>query len=160
MDYVEKFLVYLKEEKNYSDLTILNYRRDLFEFYEISKEIDLILIDKSHIRFYLKELFSRNNKSSTVSRKISSLKSFYKYMKDLGYVQVNPVSSIRYPKRERSLPKFVQYNDLEDMINISKSGYFGDRNNLIIELMYSTGVRVSELVNIKLNDIEIGRAHV
>ena len=70
-------------------------------------------------------------------------------------IEINPMSNIKYPKKEKNLPKFVQYNELEEILEISKSGNYGIRNNLIIELMYSTGVRVSELINIKLNDIDM-----
>ncbi len=153
MNYIDEFLTYLENEKNYSELTIVNYRKDLMEFLSFAKT-DLVLVSKDNIRLYLKTLFDHDNKSSTVSRKISSLKSFYKYMKEKGYIKINPMSSIRYPKREKGLPKFVQYNELEDMLEVSKNGELGERNNLIIELMYSTGVRVSELVNIKLSDID------
>lgn len=154
MDYIERFLKYLKDEKNYSELTIINYKKDLIEFYNFTMSKNLTKITREDIKEYLKELFNNKNKSSTVSRKISSLKSFYKYMKENGYININPASGIKYPKKEKSLPKFVQYNELEEMINISKLGDFGERNNLIIELMYNTGVRVSELVNIKINDID------
>lgn len=153
MKYIIEFLTYLENEKNYSNLTIINYRKDLLEFLDFVK-CDLLTISKDDIRKYLNMLFTHNNKGTTVSRKISSLKSFYKYLKEKKIIDINPVSSIRYPKREKSLPKFVQYNELENMITISKNGELGSRNNLIIELMYSTGVRVSELVNIKLSDID------
>ena len=154
MDYIDKFLENLYQEKNYSDLTILSYRKDLTEFNTFIMEKDLSKVTRDDIKIYLKELFVNNNKSTTVSRKISSLKSFYKFMKEKDYIKINPVSSIKYPKREKVLPKFVQYNELEEMLEVSKLGDFGERNNLIIELMYNTGVRVSELVNIKMNDID------
>jgi len=154
MDYIDKFLENLYQEKNYSDLTILSYRKDLTEFNTFIMEKDLSKVTRDDIKIYLKELFVNNNKSTTVSRKISSLKSFYKFMKEKDYIKINPVSSIKYPKREKVLPKFVQYNELEEMLEVSKLGDFGERNNLIIELMYNTGVRVSELVNIKINDID------
>lgn len=154
MKYVDLFLSYLENEKNYSELTIINYRKDLFEFYDFLNEKDLKLVVKEDIKNYLKELFDSNNKSSTVSRKISTLKSFYKFMKLKGYVSINPAVNIKYPKKEKNLPNYVPYNELEDILSVSKSGDFGERNNLIIELLYSTGVRVSELVNIKLSDID------
>lgn len=154
MDYIERFLSYLEHEKNYSSLTILNYRKDLMEFLELINNKDLSKVVKDDVRIYLKILFDNDNKASTVSRKISTLKSFYKFMKENKFISINPVSSIKYPKKEKNLPKFVQYNELEDLILISKNGELGDRNNLIIELMYSTGVRVSELVNIKISDID------
>lgn len=153
MKYVEEFLNYLEVEKNYSNLTIINYRKDLLEFLDFINK-DLRKVQKEDIRAYLNVLFNNDNKSTTVSRKISSLKSFYKYMKIKELVIVNPASSIKYPKREKSLPKFVPYNEIQEMLDISKNSDFGERNNLIIELMYSSGVRVSELVNIKISDID------
>ena len=155
MKNIEEFLKYIKEEKNYSNLTVENYKRDLEEFLIINNGKDLKQITKIEIKTYLKELFDKDNVSSTVSRKISTLKSFYKYLKMFNKIEINPMSNIKYPKKEKNLPKFVQYNELEEILEISKSGNFGIRNNLIIELMYSTGVRVSELINIKLNDIDI-----
>ena len=153
MKYKNEFLKYLKEEKNYSDLTIIDYYEDLKEFLETVNK-DVVLVEKSDIKKYLNKLFERDNKSYTISRKISSLKSFYKYLNLKGIMNYNPMSNIKYPKKEKLLPKFIQYNELEELLKVSKDGQFGDRNNLIIELLYDTGVRVSELVNIKLSDID------
>lgn len=155
MKYIEEFLKYIREEKNYSDLTIESYRSDLEEFLICINAKDLSKVTKIDIKSYLKDLFDKGNSSSTVSRKISTLKSFYKYMKLVGNINASPMNTIKYPKKEKTLPKFIQYNELEEMIEISKQGDLGPRNNLIIELMYSTGVRVSELVNIKLTDIDL-----
>lgn len=160
MNYIEEFLIYLENEKNYSELTIISYRKDLMEFYTFINEKNLCDVSRVDVKLYLKVLFDHDNKSSTVSRKISCLKSFFKYMKERDYVSVNVVSSIRYPKREKSLPKFVHYNELENMLLVSKNGEFGERNNLIIELMYSSGVRVSELVNIKISDIDFSNKRI
>lgn len=152
-NYIDKFLNYLKLEKNYSDLTISSYEKDLTEYISFVNK-SVIDIKKSDIENYLNMLFINENKSSTVSRKISSLKSFYKYLKEEKIIEVSPMLSIKYPKKEKNLPKFVQYNELLEMLDISKEGEYGERNNLIVELMYATGVRVSELVNIKLSDID------
>ncbi len=154
MKYIDDFLDNLKIVKNYSDLTIISYKKDLLEFLSYLKESDIIKVTKNDIKSYLSYLFNNSSKSSTISRKISTLKSFYKYLKEEKLIEVNPASSIKYPKKEKNLPKFIQYNELEEIIEKSKSGEYGLRNNLIIELMYSTGVRVSELVNIKLSDID------
>lgn len=153
MSKINEFLSYLSDNKNYSELTIKNYGIDLREFSLYIKK-DLCLVKKDDVKKYLNFLFIKEDKNKTVSRKISTLKSFYKYLYNNGFVSVNPVSNIKYPKKEKSLPKFIPYNELENMIEISKKGYFGVRNNLIVELMYGTGVRVSELVNIKLDDID------
>lgn len=153
MNSIDKFLLYLKNEKNYSDLTILSYKEDLCEFSNFIDK-DVLLVDKKDIKAYLNYLFTNNNKSSTVSRKISTLKSFYKYLKIKKIKLDNPTISIKYPKKEKNLPKFIQYNELEELLKRSKEGPYGLRNNLIIELLYDSGIRVSELVNIKLSDID------
>ncbi len=154
MNYIDLFLDYLSNNKNYSELTIINYRKDLEEFLNFINK-NLNLVNKEDIKKYLLLLFDHNNKASTVSRKISSLKSFYKFMKESKIMSVNPASNIMYPKKEKKLPNFVQYNEFTNMLNVSKEGPLGLRNYLILELLYDTGVRVSELVNIKLNDIDM-----
>lgn len=159
MNYIDNFLNYLKDDKNYSDLTILDYSKDLAEFNDVVNK-DLSKVSKDDIKDYLKVLFERSNKNSSVARKISTLKSFYKYMKNEGFMNANPATNIKYPKKEKLLPKFVTQNDLDVILDVSKVGSFGDRNYLIIELMYSTGVRVSELVNIKLSDIDFCRRQI
>ncbi len=152
-EYISEFLHYLKDIKNYSDLTIDSYSKDLEEFNCFTNK-DLLTVDKNNIKNYLKFLFDKNSSSKTVSRKISTLKSFYKYYKAKGEITINPASNIKYPKLDKNLPKFIPYNELENLITVSKEGTFSERNNLIIELMYATGVRVSELVNITLDDID------
>lgn len=150
---INKFLSYLKENRNYSDLTIKSYSIDLREFSDYINK-DLTTVNKSDVKKYLNYLFIKEDKNKTVSRKISTLKSFYKYLHTNNIIGINPVTNIKYPKKEKSLPKFLAYNELEIMIDVSKEGFCGVRNNLIIELMYATGVRVSELINIKLDDID------
>lgn len=150
---IDNFLRYLKDYKNYSDLTIKSYGIDLREFSEYIKK-NITSVTKEDIKKYLNYLFIKEDKNKTVSRKISTLKSFYKFLKENEVITINPASNIKYPKKEKTLPKFIPYNELESMINVSKEGKFGVRNNLIIELLYATGTRVSELVSIKLNDID------
>lgn len=153
MDNVKSFLNYLKVYKNYSELTIKNYYNDLTEFSIYIKK-DLTRVKKEDIKSYLKYLFDKDNSNRTISRKISTLKSFYKYLKENDVIKSSPALSIKYPKADKKLPNFVPYNELESMINATKKDTFYERDDLIIELMYATGVRVSELVNIKLDDID------
>jgi len=153
-DLINNFVNYLKVEKNYSDKTIKSYEDDLNSFaLEINK--NLLSIVEEDIIEYLKILKNNKYKKTSVSRKISTLKSFYRYVNfkkiKEGY---NPTTFILYPKRDKKLPNFIEYNELEEMIQSSLEGKNKERNNLIIELLYATGVRVSELVNIKLNDID------
>ena len=150
---MEEFLIYLRDVKNYSELTIESYHNDLVEFFNfVNKGYESTT--KEDVKKYLKYLFDKDNSNRTVSRKISTLKSFYRYLKDNDLVSANIMASIKYPKLEKLLPKFINYSDLNTLFEISKSGEYGQRNNLIFELMYATGVRVSELVNIKISDID------
>lgn len=159
MNYIDKFLEYIENEKNYSYLTIKSYNDDLNEFSSyINKDLDKV--SKEDIKSYLTLLFSKDDKNSTVSRKISTLKSFYKFMHTKEYIKVNPASNIKYPKKEKKLPNFVPYNELENIFKFSKEGELGERNRLIFELLYACGVRVSELVNIKLKDIDFERKQI
>ena len=147
----KSFLNYLKNERNYSKLTIKSYREDLEEFLCVTKLKDVYCAKEEDIKKYYKYLYNKSN--STVSRKISTLKSYYKYLsKNSNYS--NLMTKFRLPKKKKSLPTFLNYSDLEELINASGEGEYGERNRLIIEMLYATGVRVSELVNIKLSDID------
>lgn len=156
---IDGFLKYLEKDKNYSLLTIESYRKDLEEFKKYTNK-DLTKISKEDVKKYLKFLFDKEEKNSTVSRHISTLKSFYKYLYIEGLIDKNPLSNIKYPKKEKLLPKFIKENELNEILNASKDGEFGQRNNLIIELLYATGVRVSELVNIKISDIDFSNKQI
>ncbi len=152
--YINNFFEYLINEKNYSSYTIVSYKNDLLEFFKFINKNELDILE-SDIKNYLNELYNRNLKVSSISRKISALKSFYSYLITKNIITINPLEYIGYPKKEKKLPKFLFYDELEHIIEESKSGKFGLRNSLIIELLYATGLRVSELVNIKLNDIDL-----
>jgi integrase/recombinase XerC len=151
---INKFLDYLKNEKNYSDKTIKSYEEDLNSFcIKINK--DLLGISEEDIIKYLGVLKDDKLKKTSVSRKISSLKSFYKFINFKKIKEnYNPTTYVLYPKREKKLPNYIEYNELEELIKSSFEGKNSERNNLIVELLYATGMRVSELVNIKLNDID------
>ncbi len=148
--YIE-FLNYIKNEKNYSKLTIKSYKEDLEEFLFVTKLKDIYYASEIDIKKYYKYLYNKNN--STISRKISTLKSYYKFLcKNSNYSNI--MTKFKLPKKKKSLPTFLNYKDLEELISASSEGDFGERNRLIIEMFYATGVRVSELVNIKLSDID------
>lgn len=154
MDKIELFLEYLKEEKNYSDNTIISYKHDLNEFVSYFKDLDISVIKYNDIKDYMMYLYDKKYSNNTVSRKISSVKSFYNFLKLKKIVNTSPINNIKYPKKERKLPKFLYYNELEELFKVpDKNTPYGIRDALILELLYATGVRVSELVNIKINDI-------
>ncbi len=151
---VDKFLDYLKYEKNFSDHTIINYKVDLEEFYKYLEGKNIKEIDINDIRGYLKELYDKKYSPSSISRKVSSLKSYFKYLEAENKIKENPMALISNPKKEKKLPTFLNYNDLEKLLNTpDKETEEGIRDSLILELLYSTGIRVSELVNIEIKNI-------
>ena len=154
---VKLFLKYLNYQKGYSENTIINYENDIKEFLEfLNKEnIDnLKEVNYSIVRFYLMDLYNKKFSRNSVSRKLSSLRSFFKYLHNEEIVKINPFSLISSPKKEKKLPKFLYNEDIEKIFNVPNiNTVLGKRNSLILELLYDTGVRVGELVNIKINDI-------
>ncbi len=160
IDLVNKFINHI-ESKNYSDKTLLSYINDLYYFYIFIKK-DLDKINDEDIRDYLEYLNLQKEKSSSIRRKISSLKSFYKFLYKNDYIDKKnyPLSKVSLPKLEKKLPKFIYYNDLLEIINESNNSKDNIRDRLIIEMLYATGVRVSELVNIKVSDIDFNNRRI
>ena len=158
--FVSEFLNYIRN-KNYSENTIISYINDLYYFYEFVK-MDFDKVKYDDVRDYLEYLSLKKEKSTSVSRKISSLKSFYKFLYKNNYIDKKdyPLVKVTYPKKEKKLPNFLYYNDLLEIINESSKDKDGVRDRLIIEMLYATGVRVSELVNIKLSDIDFNNKRI
>ena len=151
---INDFISYISK-KNYSVNTYTSYINDLYYFYIFIKK-DLTKVTFEDIKDYLEHLNLKKEKTSSIRRKISSLKSFYKFLYKNNYMNKKdyPLTKISYPKMEKKLPKFIYYNDLLEIINESSKDKDGVRDRLIIEMLYATGVRVSELINIKINDID------
>lgn len=157
---IKDFSDFIKS-KNYSDHTYDSYLNDLYYFHEFINK-DLLKADENDIRKYLEYLNSKKEKASSVRRKISSFKTFYKFLYLNNYIDKKdyPLVKIAYPKLEKKLPKFVYYNDLLEIINESYRDKDGVRDRLIIEMLYATGVRVSELINIKYEDIDFNNRRI
>ena len=147
--------------KNYSEHTLISYIDDLYYFYMFIKK-DLNKVNEDDIRDYLEYLNLKKESASSVRRKISTFKTFYKFLYNNGYMDKKdyPMIRIAYPKAEKKLPKFVYYNDLLEIINESSKTKDGVRDRLIIEMLYATGVRVSELVNIKYDNIDFDNKRI
>lgn len=154
------FINYLKD-KDYSQNTVLSYEKDLDLFCEYAKNCDVAKVDYSFIRSYLQFLHNQNYTAKTISRHISSLKSFFKYLTKMDIIKENPCLLVTNPKIEKKLPNYINYQDLEVLFSIPDcSSPLGLRNRLILELLYSCWVRVSELVNIKLSDIDFSNNRI
>lgn len=155
MKYIDEFLEYLLVIKKHSENTIINYQVDLLEFSEFMNG-KYLHINKDDVNRYLKQLYDNKVSKNSISRKLSSLRSFYNYLVKREIIQVNYFTLVKNPKKENGLPKFLKETDIDKMFlipDIRKE--LGQRNLLIIRMLYATGVRVSELVNIKIDDINI-----
>ncbi len=151
MKYVNEYYEYLEYEKGYSDNTLINYKRDIEEFYNFFN--DLIKVDYSIIKKYMALLYDKDLDKSSISRKLCSLRNFYKYLHKKNYIESNPFNLIHNPKKDFKLPKYLNNEDIEKIFTYNKDTPLGIRDRLIIELLFDTGIRVSEAVNIKLSDI-------
>lgn len=150
------FLEYLNKELNYSENTEISYREDITNFlnYLEKKQLNYKKIDGEIIRDYLKYLDEAKLKNSTIARRISALRTFYNYLLNKNIVDTNFFNSIRNPKLEKKLPNYLSYEELAKILdNIDISTKIGLRNRLLVEMFYATGCRVSEMINIKVSDI-------
>ena len=153
---VYSFIDYLKNNLGYSKMTLISYQKDLDDFFSFVKKnnINYLNLFKDDVRLYLKLLDEKKLKSSTISRRISCLRTFYNYLEDQKKVAGNVFKLIRNPKLDRKLPNYLSYEELRvifDSIDIKRD--CGLRNRLLIEMLYATGCRVSEIANIKIDDI-------
>lgn len=157
METLNKYLEYLKYQKNYSNYTINSYKTDILEYLDyLDREgLNYKEVVYSDIRFYLMYLKEeRNDTNSSIDRKLSALRGFYKYMANENIIKSNIFSLVNGPKKDKKLPRYFEYNELEELFNACDiSTSLGQRDLLILEMLYATGVRVGELVNIKVNDI-------
>ncbi len=161
MNYKESFLDYLQFEKRYSDHTILSYKTDLdqFDLYvnDESGGSDLSGADVKLIRSWVVQLMESGKSARTVNRKISALKSFYRFMMRGQYINVNPMDKVLSPKSSKRLPSFVEEDKMDMLLDEYEFGqdFSGIRNRLIIEMLYITGMRQAELINLADRDIDL-----
>jgi len=156
--YIDLYLDYLTYQRNYSKLTILNYKDDLefFKDYIDKQKISFLDIDYAFIRKFYNYLDDKKYSKNTISRRISSIRSFYKYLARNNYIKFNPFSLTQGPKKDKLLPKFLYYNELEELFNACDlNEFFGVRDRLLLEMLYATGMRVGELEKIKTKDINL-----
>ena len=158
-DYIINFCNYLLIEKKYSSNTIESYRRDLVKFFKyINKEPNNI--KTSDIHAYLKTLSQEKLTEKSIARNISCLKSFYKFLLIEKEVKNNPMDEIDVPKVRKSLPKSLTVEEINLLLEIPLIDDFSYRNKAMLELLYATGMRVSELINLTLLDIDLDSATV
>ncbi|PIU40754.1 MAG: tyrosine recombinase XerD [Candidatus Omnitrophica bacterium CG07_land_8_20_14_0_80_50_8] len=150
----DSFLTYLKVEKNYSKHTLINYTHDLKEFFafldgKLLTEVDLVLLRK-----YLVMLKEHNLSKRSVARKMAVLRTFFKFLIRELYLKKNPMSALRTPKLEKKLPMVLDENEVSRLIDSPAHDLAGCRDRAILETLYSTGMRVSELVQLNLDSVD------
>jgi integrase/recombinase XerC len=158
MSYKDSFIHYLQVEKRYSKHTILAYEEDLDQFIvfaEISRSSEWNEVNHQLIRGWIVQLLEGGQSSRTVSRKLSCLRSFFKWLLAEGKVEQNPMLRIRGPKVEKRLPQFVKQSEIENVRieQLFASNFEGIRDRLMFELFYQTGIRLSELIELKNKDV-------
>ena len=154
MNYDVAFIQYLEVEKRFSQHTVKAYQLDLSEFKafaEVAIDSEWLEVDHQLIRAWMVELLEKKLTNKTVNRKISTLRSFFKWLKNAGFSEVNPVLKVKPPKIEKRLPQFVKSSELEDqrISPVFNSDFDGQRDRLMLELFYQTGIRLSELIELK-----------
>lgn len=160
---IDRFIEYLKYQRNYSDFTCNNYNKDLNEYnsFILSNKINYKNMDYNEAKEYVIYLNKKNDAKSTISRKLSSLRTFYKYLVLNNKVESNPFLLVSSPKKEKKIPKFINYNNMEEILNVPNiKTKEGQRERVILEVLYASGVRVSELVSIKLKDIDFSNKNI
>lgn len=152
--FIDKFLLYLEVEKNFSRHTVINYSLDLKDFKLFLKEANLESVDHLTLRRFLAYLKEKNLSKSSIARKLATLRSFFKFLCKEGYLKTNPISGLSTPKIEKRLPIFLGIDEVNKLIESPDNDLNGLRDRAILETLYSTGIRVSELVGLSLVDID------
>ncbi len=167
MELQKKFFQYLGVEKNYSKHTLISYETDLGQFMSFVQEItqqetlEIERIQKSHIRLWLANLDQQKLKKTSISRKIACLKSFFKFALKRGYVTQNPTTGIISPKKDKRLPKSITKQEAERLFDYQDDKTaWGNQKTAILELFYGCGIRLSELVQLSLKDINFTQQQI
>ncbi|MDR1517475.1 MAG: tyrosine recombinase XerC [Dysgonamonadaceae bacterium] len=157
----EKFIQYLRYEKNYSSHTEISYFNDLSQFERFIREetgsFDTAAVDSDLIRNWIVGLMSQKMKPRSVTRKLSAVKSFFRYLKKQGVVGKNPAEHVRGPKIDKKLPAFAKGSDMDRIIDDERDypdDFEGNRDRFIIELFYLTGMRRAELISLRDADVD------
>ena len=158
---VESFLHYLRYERNYSEKTVVSYGIDLREFQGylngVDGELKLENVDSDIVRGWIVRLMEGGMLEASVNRKLSALRTFYKYLLKKKMITVDPMSIVKGPKRKKPLPTFVRESDMDRLLDggLFDDSFEGVRDKLIMAMFYETGVRLSELISLNDADIDL-----
>lgn len=162
-DYIERFLDYLKVERQYSDDTQRAYKSDIYEFVQFLGEtndqdetVNLTAVTALDVRVFLSHLYERGDSTRTIARKVSSLRSLYEFLERNDAIDHNPFEGVQLKKAGQHLPRYFYEKELNHLFEVAQADQtaLGQRNLLILELLYGTGMRVSELAGLELSMID------
>ena len=159
--WIESFLRYIQYEKNYSSRTVLSYKNDLNQFkkftIEQSGSFDVQKIETPLIREWVMSMMGQQMDPSSISRKISALRTFFAYLIRKNHLQTDPSKGVRAPKAKKRLPSFVKPSEMDRLIDETDfgTGFTAIRDKLIITMFYSTGIRRAELIGLKDEDVDL-----
>ncbi|MCX4248273.1 MAG: site-specific tyrosine recombinase XerD [Bacilli bacterium] len=151
-NYISEFSLYLELDLNYSDNTIKSYESDLEKLKKFYQSKDLLSLSVKEIEKYINNLSELS--ATSVSRNISSLRTFYNYYMKLDKIKNNPCDSIKQPKTGKHLPEYLTLEEVESLLDINIETPFDARNKAILELMYATGLRISETITLEFKNID------
>lgn len=156
------FLDYLQKNKRYSVHTITAYKTDLSQlqvYLQVRYEMGVELANSEILRSWVVDLLENGTQNKSVNRKISSIKSFYKYMLREGVIDKNPTDKLISPKVSKPLPNFIREKEMDNLLDsfAFEDSFKGVRDRLILELLYSSGIRLSELIGVKLSDLNFAQ---
>lgn len=163
---IQQFIKYLTFEKRYSPHTILAYENDLTEFKSFLSESyemeDLKMVEHQHVRSWIVSLMRENKTNTTVNRKIASLKSFYKYLQIHFNSSQNPTNGVVTPKIKKRLPTFVKPSEISALLEsfVKTDDYLLIRDKMVIELLYVTGIRRSELIELTYQNVNFQKGYI
>lgn len=166
MEYLEDFLNYLTIQKHYSIHTIKGYQKDILDFHAFvtSEELAADLLDATRerlARHFISHLDEKDLSKKTISRKISALRTFYDYLMKNNLIDINIFSSVQAPKIPKKLPSIINDDEMQMIFeSIDKSTPLGYRNYLMLDLLFSAGLRASELINITIKDINLSQEQI
>ena len=158
--WIESFLAYLRLERNYSEKTVVSYGIDLREFEgyfkEADAELDFTTVDADVVRNWVMHLMDEGRAATSVNRKLSTLRSFYRFLLKKKAMTVNPMTKVVGPKKKKPLPSFVREKDMDRLLDdlTFGEGYEGCRDRMILEMFYATGMRLSELIGLDDADVD------
>lgn len=154
--YIEDFKTYLSVEKNFSEHTLSAYTSDIVSFILWLDNVSCVNVDFTKLREYLHFIQRFEYQKTTIARKVAAIRTFYKFLFRERYIDTNPAVSLSAPKRPKSLPKFLTPEEVEQILNNVKiETPAGFRNRVILELLWATGMRISELSNLNFGDLNL-----